>query len=55
MTSKDRKNGMKVLIVAVIMQVLVTIACVTSGGGGPCDLTGPDTAVTTCIAGELSK
>lgn len=47
---------MRVLVVvSVVIMAISTLACIKTSGGGPCDLTGPDTAVTTCIAGEVLK
>ena len=52
--SSKLKMRVLVLVSATIMAIS-TLACVKTGGGGPCDLTGPDTAVTTCIANEVLK
>jgi len=52
--SSKLKMRVLVLVSAAIMAISA-LACVKTGGGGPCDLTGPETAVTTCLAGEVLK
>jgi hypothetical protein len=47
---------MRVLVLCSIgLMAFSTLACVKTDGGGPCDITGPDTAVTTCLAGVVIK
>lgn len=48
------KMRILILVSAAIMAIS-TLACVKTGGGGPCDISGPDTAVTTCLASEVLK
>ena len=52
--SSKLKMRVLVLVSAAIMAISA-LACVKTGGGGPCDISGPDTAITTCLAGEVLK
>ncbi len=52
---RSGKNVVKVALVAIAISVIaITSSGCNPGDGGPCDVTGPNTALTTCAYAALT-